>query len=63
MTKIEKKKLQNWFKIGQNDVLARKSLFEPSLDFKPHLLNPFNTEHKEKTAVPFSILRVVMWFS
>ena len=39
---------------------ARKSLFEPNLDFKCHLRNPFDTEHRVKTAVKFSILRVVM---
>ena len=27
------------------------------------LLNPFDTEHREKTAVKFSILRVVMLWS
>ena len=39
---------------------ARKSLFEANLDFKPHLLNPFDMENKENTAVKFSIVRVVM---
>ena len=39
---------------------GRKSLFEPYLDFKPELLNPFDMEHREKTAVKFTILRVVM---
>ena len=29
---------------------ARKSLFKPNLDFKPHLLNPFDTEHREKNS-------------
>ena len=27
---------------------ARKSLFEPNLDFKPQLLNPFDMENREK---------------
>ena len=34
---------------------ATKSLFEPKLDFKPHLLNPFDMGHRGKTAVKFSI--------
>ena len=29
---------------------ARKSLFEPNLDFKPQLLSPFDTEHREKNS-------------
>ena len=31
-----------------------------SLIFGHHALNPFDTEHRDKTAVKFGILRVVM---
>ena len=58
MAKIEKK-----LKLAQNRSKCLEpeiTIFEPNLDFKPHLLHPFDMEHKEKTAVKFSILRVEM---
>ena len=56
-------KIEKLPKFAQNKLkrcFQSENHFKPNLDFKPHLLNPFDMEHGEKTAVKFSILRVVM---
>ena len=62
--KVGMAKIEKLPKLAQNKLKrcfqSESHYSSPTLDFKPHLLNPFDMEHGEKTAVKFSILRVVM---
>ena len=57
-------KMKKSSKLSQNDEFWPKTQSHQILSiFGHHALNPFNMEHRAKTAVKFGILRVVILWS